>query len=391
MGRAEGMTREEAVRRAQALAPGIRARAQRCEAERRVPLQSIEEFVGAGLGRLLLPRRWGGAELSHDAAFDVVLEIAAACGSTGWCCGFLNIHDWWMSCFPDEAQHDVWRDGPDVNLAAVIAPLCGRATIADGGYRLSGEWSWASGVDHCSWAIVTAMVPEADGRIEARCIAVPRADYRVKDTWFNVGLKGSGSKDIIIDDAFVPAHRSVLFSDLREGTTPGARANPGPLYRVPLVARNYSLSAPALGIARGAFREAIEGLRTRVATVSGARVGELAPVQTRLAQAEVLLDAAELLMRRNLDWVRAGDPIDLPTRARSAAASAQAVQMTCDAVDLLLRCGGSRGLFDDNPIQRAWRDVHAIASHFALNADASCQLRGGILLGVGRDPGNQRF
>jgi 3-hydroxy-9,10-secoandrosta-1,3,5(10)-triene-9,17-dione monooxygenase len=387
----EAISHDEAVRRARGLAPVIRERARRCEIERRVPRESIEEFVAAGLGRVLLPRRWGGHELSHDAAFDVAVEIAAACGSTGWCCGFLNIHDWWLSCFPDEAQHDVWRDTPDVNLAAVIAPLSGTATIADGGFRVSGRWSWASGVDHCSWAIITAMVPEPDGRLEPRCLVIPRGDYGVIDTWFNVGMKGTGSNDIVVADVFVPAHRTVHLSDLREGTTPGGRVNTGPLYRVPLVARSYSLTAPALGIARGAFAEWIAWTRDRVATATGARIADLAPVQARLAKAELLLDAAEFLMRRNLDIVRGGGPIDVGTRARCASGSAEAVRMVCDAVDILFALSGSRGMFDDSTIQRAWRDVHTIATHFALNPDAAHQLRGGFLLGVPRDPGLQRF
>ena len=239
------LTHGEAVRRARALAPAIAERALRAERERRVPLESIEEFVAAGLGRILQPQRWGGFEISHDAAFDVILEISAACGSTGWCTSLLNMHDWWLASFPDEAQHDVWRDGPDVNLAGAISPLNGKAAPADGGYRLSGHWGWASGIDHCSWVIATAMTPAQDGGHEARCFVIPAATCKVNDNWFNVGLRGTGSKELAVDDLFVPAHRSLAMADLREATSPGLAVNTGP--HLPRAARHAELRAGRAG------------------------------------------------------------------------------------------------------------------------------------------------
>ncbi len=376
------LTHEEAVRRARALAPEIAERVLRCETDRRIPIESVEAFVDNGLARILLPKRWGGYEISHDAAFDVTVEISKACGSTGWCCGFLNIHDWWVAGFPEEAQHDVWRDGPDVNLAGVIAPLNGRAKIVDGGFKLSGHWSWASGVDHCSWAIVTAMVEGADGGRRAHVMLIPRDDYAIKDTWFNVGMKGTGSHDIIVDDVFVPAHRSITMDDLREGTTPGTQINTGPLYAIPLEARRHALSAPALGIARNAFAHWVEWMRTKVSTATGEAIAQLVPAQIGLANAEVELDAAEFLLRRNLDFIRQGGPISQDRRAISSASGAQAVQMICKAVDLLFYSSGSRGMFEQSPLQRAWRDVHTIASHFALNPETSAQIRARVLLGL---------
>jgi 3-hydroxy-9,10-secoandrosta-1,3,5(10)-triene-9,17-dione monooxygenase len=376
------LTHEEAVRRARTLAPAIAERVQCCETERRIPIESIEAFVDSGLARILQPKRWGGSEISHDAAFDVTVEISKACGSTGWCCGFLNIHDWWVAGFPEEAQHDVWRDSPDVNLAGVIAPLSGRAKIVDGGYQLSGHWSWASGVDHCTWAIVTAMVDGMDGGRDAHVLLVPREDYAIKDTWFNVGMKGTGSHDIIVDDAFVPAHRSITMDDLREGTTPGTKTNTGPLYAIPLEARRHALSAPALGIARSAFAHWVDWMRSKVSTATGDAIAQLVPAQISLANAEVELDAAEFLLRRNLDFIRQGGPISQDRRAISSASGAQAVQMICKAVDLLFYSSGSRGMLDQSPLQRAWRDVHTIASHFALNPETSAQIRARVLLGL---------
>jgi 3-hydroxy-9,10-secoandrosta-1,3,5(10)-triene-9,17-dione monooxygenase len=387
----EGLSHEEAVQRARALAPMIAERARRAEQDRRIPLESIEAFVGAGLARILQPRRFGGSEISHDAAFDVTVEISAACGSTGWCTSLLNMHDWWLAAFPEEAQHDVWRDTPDVNLAGAISPLSGKAVPVDGGYRLSGHWGWASGIDHCTWVIATAMTGTPDGGQEARCFVIPARDCKVNDNWFNVGLKGTGSKEIRVDELFVPAHRSLSWADLREARSPGMQVNKGPLYRVPLIARNYALAAPALGIARGAFSSWVEWTRTRVASFTGQAVAAQGSIQTDIAEAEAQIDSAEFLMRRNLGFARDGKPIDLATRALCAHANAQAVQTICKAVHTLFRLSGSRGMYDESPIQRAWRDVHTLASHVSLNPVAAGQLRGSVLLGVARDPNVQMY
>lgn len=379
-------SRGELVARARRLAPALRGRAARAEAERRVPGESIDEIVDAGLGRALQPARWGGWELGHATAFDIAVEIAAACGSTGWCVSLLNIHDWWLAGFPDEAQHDVWHDSPDQNLAAMVYPT-GKALPVDGGWRLDGRWTLVSGVDHSHWAIVGALAMAEGGPPHVRQFLLPRRDYAVIDTWFNVGMRGTGSNDLVVDGAFVPAHRTLSMDEFREGKTPGARVNKARCYQVPMAATfPHALCAPALGIGRGAFADWLDWTRTRTATSTGDPVGELAPVQIRLAQAEAGLDAAELLLRRNLAMLEAAEPPDEATRARSFAAYGFAVQEICRVVDALFNSSGARGMRDGNTIQRCWRDVHAAAAHIGLNTDLSGQLRGRALLGLPRDP-----
>jgi 3-hydroxy-9,10-secoandrosta-1,3,5(10)-triene-9,17-dione monooxygenase len=381
------VTHEEAVHRAQELAPRIRERALRAERERRVPIESIEEFVGAGLARILQPKRWGGYEISHDAACDVTLEISAACASTGWCCSFLNIHCWWLAAFSEEAQHDVWGNGPDVNIATSVSPHSGTATatVVDGGYRLSGRWPFSSGIDHCSWAIISGL-PVIDGRPEFRIFVVPRSEMVIDDTWFNMGMRGTGSKDILIDDTFVPAHRSIPFADLREGTAIGRTINNGPIYTLPMRARNHELIAVALGAARGAYRDWVAWSRERISGFSGESVAHKPDVQIELAHAEIDLDAAELLLRRNLGLIRNGGPIDDDTRSRITSSGGRSMQMICGAIDALMRISGSRGTAEDNPIQRAWRDVHTVATHVSLNPTASGELRGRTVLGLPPEP-----
>jgi 3-hydroxy-9,10-secoandrosta-1,3,5(10)-triene-9,17-dione monooxygenase len=383
--RAEAPSRDELVARARWLAPAVRERAARAESERRVPKESIDEIVGAGLGRALQPARWGGWELGHEAAFDVAVEIAAACGSTGWCASLLNIHDWWLAAFPEEAQHDVWRDSPDRNISAMVYPT-GKAQPVDGGYRLDGRWTLVSGVDHSHWSIVAALVMAESGPPQVRQFLLPRTDYTVIDTWFNVGMRGTGSNDLAAEGVFVPAHRTLAMDAFREGRTPGAEINKARCYQVPMLAAfPHALAGPALGIGRGAFADWLDWTRGRTATATGEPVGETAPVQIRLAQAEAGLDAAELLLRRNLEALEADEPPDLATRARSSASYAYAVQEICRVVDSLLNSSGARGLRDGNVIQRCWRDVHAAAAHIGLSPDLSGQLRGRALLGLPRD------
>ena len=381
-----GLSHAEAVERARALVPMLRERAQRAEYERRVPPELIEAIVGAGLARILQPRRFGGHEISHDAAFDVAAEIASGCGSTGWCASLLNIHDWWLAGFPEQAQHDVWGVSPDQRIAAMVYPT-GKATPADGGWRLGGRWSFVSGVDHSDWAIVAAMAFAPQGPPEARHFLIPRRDFAVLDTWHNVGMRGTGSNDLVVDDIFVPSHRTLAMDDFREGTTPRSRLHASPLYRGPMICTfPHALTAPALGVARGAFAAWLEWTRGKTATATGETVADWPHVQMRIAQTEAEMDAAEMLLRRNLDVIRNGGPDEAGLRSRSFSTYGQAVRMLSRAVDILFEMSGARGMRDENLIQRAWRDVHAIGAHVGLNTDLSGQSRGRYLLGLPRDP-----
>lgn len=384
--KASALTHEEAVRRARELAPKLRQQAVEAETTRRLSNETIAAFVDAGLGRILQPKRWGGHEISHDAAFDVAVEMAAANGSVAWCTSLLNIHDWWLAGFPDEAQHDVWGDTPDRNIAAMVYPT-GKAVLVDGGYTLSGRWNFVSGVDYSDWAIVAAMVFEPGGPPQARHFLIPRQDYRVEDTWHNVGMRGTGSNDLVVADAFVPAHRTLAMDDFREGTTPGSRINNGPIYQGAMICTfPHALAAPALGVARSAFAEWLDWTRQKTATSTGEAVSEWPHVQIRITRTELDIDAAEMLMRRNLDAIRHGGPSDPALRTRSFASFGHATRLLGEAVDTLFKMSGARGMREENPIQRAWRDVHAIGAHVGLNTDLSGQSRGRFLLGLPRDP-----
>ena len=210
-----------------------------------------------------------------------------------------------------------------------------------------------------------------------------RQDYRVEDTWYNVGLRGTGSNDVVVDDAFVPAYRSVKLKEISDGTAPGRQVITGDIYRLPGRARNHEIIAPALGAARGALAHWIEWSRGRTSNRDGKVFTSDVFRQAGTSQVESDLDAVELVMRANLDRIRHGGPIDESTRALIHASGARSFRRICDATTELLRMGGASALFDENPIQRAWRDVHSIGNHGSLNAWASAAHRGEILLTPG--------
>jgi 3-hydroxy-9,10-secoandrosta-1,3,5(10)-triene-9,17-dione monooxygenase len=379
----ETLTHEEAVSRAKALAPRIRERALRAERERKIPRESIDEFVDAGLGRIMTPKRWGGYEMSHDTACDVILEIGKACGSTAWCTSFLLTHVWWFTAFPIEAQADVYADGPDVNMAASFSERGDKQVVpVPGGFRLTGRWKWASGVDHSTWTMVGGVVPPGEEPQHTRIFIVPKNDYRIEDTWHNVGLRATGSNDVLIDDVFVPEHRSVRLQGIRDCTAPGRLVIDGDPYRLPQRTRNHELIAPALGAVRGAFEEWKSWSRGRASNYSGAKLSDDVHKQLATSHIETDLDAAELILRRNLALIRNGGPIDEPTRALIHASGGRSMEWICSAADSLLHISGASGLFDDNPIQRAWRDARAISAHGSLNAGNSGVARGRVLLGL---------
>ena len=199
------MSAQEVMSRAKALAPLIGERVASAEAARRQSDETIQAIVDSGLVRVLLPKRWGGYELPFDTLVDSVLEIAKIDGSAGWCYSFLLIHAWFLAQFPDAAQRDVWDSNPDTALATSLAPA-GRFTKVDGGYVLNGRWAWSSGVDYCSWNMLAALPVTMDG--PPRVFLLPRSDYTILDTWFVAGQKASGSKDVAVQDAFIPEHRA---------------------------------------------------------------------------------------------------------------------------------------------------------------------------------------
>jgi resorcinol 4-hydroxylase (FADH2) len=373
-------TPEELVARARGLVPEIRALAEETERNRTIAPHIIAQVRDAELLRTSRPKEFGGFEYDGVVALEIALEISAACASTGWAVNGALSNGLSFGHFPIQAQRELWGDGADPFSCACFAPT-GAAVPAEGGYVLSGKWSFASGVDHSSWVKLGALITPRDAAppYEGAFFLLPVADVEVEDNWFVYGLCGTGSKNIIVHDAFVPAHRVLLFADTRAGRSPGALHHQNPLYRLPLLVHGASmLASTAVGAAKGAvaaYLEMTTGRRTRGALAGGGlAMAEFATIQLRYAEAAAAVEAAELIlitnMRTALDKLRAGEEITVADRIRCRRDQAYATKLALQAVEALNASTGGAGLQLSNPVQRAWRDVNAVARHVSLNWDA---------------------
>ncbi len=387
-------TADDLIARARALAPKLRERAVRAERERCIPQDSVDEFIAAGLIHTLQPKRWGGYEHDHEVAFDIAVELGkSTCGSSAWCLNYLADHACMLALFPEEAQHDVWSRDQAACIATSAAPT-GKVAAVSGGYRLDGRWSWCSGLKHSQWIMIGGLVQrDGEDHPDMRLYLVPVSQVRQDDTWYCAGLRGSGSATSVLDNVFVPEHRSVSFSTLRDGCAPGSRVNTNAIYRTPFIAvHSYALLGPVLGLARGAYADFTEWTRKRYLTYTQLAIAQHVPVQIRIAEIAAQIDAAELLARHALALARqdySGMSIERRTLLRRDFTFA--VRSLREAMDDLVKISGSGGLLDDNPVQRCWRDVHAISSHVVMNWDVPAENFGRMEFGLGLNPAYPMF
>lgn len=377
--------------RAEALVPILRERAEEAEALRRLPDETIADLHESGLFRMLQPASVGGSELPFRALVELSAVIAEGCGSTAWVLANLAAHHWLLGMWPREAQDEIWGESPD-NLigSALIFPM-GRGRKVAGGYRLSGRWSFSSGIDPSSWNMIGALVyDEETGHSETRIFLLPASDYRILDTWHVVGLIGTGSKSIEVTDAFVPAYRSLATDAVKGGPNPGSAVNPSPLYRLPAISLfGFAIAGVSLGIARAAIAHFAETTRTRLSAYTGKNLADFATLQVHLAEAAALADAAEAVMLRDCEEaMRIAEERGVPAalqKARYLRDAAFAASLSTRAVDLLFTATGGGAIYAKNPIQRAFRDVHAANGHYALTWDVNGAIYGRVALGLPPD------
>ncbi|HVV94920.1 MAG TPA: acyl-CoA dehydrogenase family protein [Hyphomicrobiales bacterium] len=371
------------VARARELVPVLRERAVETERLRRLPDETLRDFRDAGLMGLMKPRKFGGPELRMDAAMEITAELARGDGSAAWVWVILTCHDPLAAFFPAQAQAEFWSD-PDALMASSFAPT-GKAEPVEGGYRLSGKWSYCSGVDAADWVMLGAITGMAGPVPRMAYVLVPRSDFTIIDDWHVVGLRGTGSKSVVVEGAFVPAHRALDVADAGAGTAPGGKVHPSPLYRAPMMAFfPFFIASPAAGIARGGLDAFVAEMRQR-RLVTGGASAKLPGVQIRLAEAAALTDAADLLYKRSLretmDVIFAGEPLSPEHRARSRRDQTYAIVLAKRAMELLVAVEGARGLQQDHPVQRAWRDLQAVSAHLVAGWDGPAQLYGEVMLG----------
>jgi 3-hydroxy-9,10-secoandrosta-1,3,5(10)-triene-9,17-dione monooxygenase len=354
------------------LLPVLRQRAQEAEDARVVPAESVKSLEETGFFRLLQPRSFGGLEADPIAFYTAVRLIASACGSTGWVASVIGVHPWQLALFPRQAQDDVWGADPATRMSSSYAPT-GKAQKTDGGYRLDGRWSFSSGCDHATWVLLGGIVLDDNQRpVDFRTFLLPISDYTIDDVWDTVGLRGTGSNDIVVSDAFVPEHRSLSFTDVTKCACPGHQHNTGALYHIPFGSLfSYAITTPVIGMATGAYQAHVEYQRGRVrASYVGQKAAEDPFAQVRVAEAAALLDVAWLALERDMTELmtcaRRGEKIPLPLRWRTRRDQVTGTGQAIRAVDLLFENSGGRALKLGTPIQRFWRDAHAGRVH-AIN------------------------
>jgi len=354
------------------LLPAIRQRAQETEDARSVPQESVKALTETGFFRLLQPARYDGLEADPIAFYRAVRLIASACGSTGWVSSVVGVHPWQLALFPPRAQADVWGADPATRMSSSYAPT-GKARETEGGYHLDGRWSFSSGCDHATWVLLGGIVTDDEGKPADFCtFLLPNTDYTIDDVWDTVGLRGTGSNDIVVDGAFVPKHRALSFTDVSRCKGPGQEVNTSPLYRIPYGSIfSYAITTPIIGMATGAYDAYVAHQRDRVrASYVGQQAKEDPHGQVRVAEAAALIDGAWLVLERNMTelmtLVRGGEKLPLPLRLRVRRDQVLGTAHAIRAVDLMFENAGGRALKMGAPIQRLWRDAHAGRVH-AIN------------------------
>ncbi|MDI3419087.1 3-hydroxy-9,10-secoandrosta-1,3,5(10)-triene-9,17-dione monooxygenase oxygenase subunit [Streptomyces luteolus] len=371
-----------------ALAPALRARAAATEELRSTPAESVEELAEAGFFRLLRPTAYGGFAADPAVHHAAVQEIARACGSTGWAAAVVAVHAWHLALFDPRAQDDVWGERPDALLCSSYAPT-GTVTAVDGGFRLSGRWHFSSGCDHADWALLGGLVTDAEGSpVDMRTFLVPRSAFAVDAVWDTVGLRGTGSNDLVVRNAFVPAHRTLGYRAVNALDCPGHQANPEPLYRLPYAALfTTTISTAMVGIAEGAYEEYVAAARDRVRTGRGPQAVDDPFAQVRIARAASEIDAARLQLTRNMSelyaTVERGEQPTPDQRARTRRDQALATERAVTAVDLLVE-GAGGGIMgpDGGVVQRAWRDLRTGRGQAANDLERALGLYGRHALGA---------
>ncbi|MET7430476.1 acyl-CoA dehydrogenase family protein [Streptomyces flaveolus] len=345
-----------AARAARALAGRDAARADR---DRRLSEEVVDALVEAGFARALVPARHGGETTDFATLTEAVATVGEGCASAAWTGSLLAYTARFAAHLPAEGQAEIWADGPDTRLVSSLVSPSATATPADGGWRLAGAWTYASGVEFSDWALVMAPAADVDGRRTARFFAVPRSAYRIEETWDSVGMRATGSHTLVVEETFVPARRTFLMDDMFAGRNAGSDE---PRHAQPLFAVNgLTFAGPVLGAARGALE-----LSARAAAGRTARGTE--PSETQLighARAAGEIDAAGLLLARAAAAVDAA-VADEAVVVRNRRDCALATRLLTGAVDALFRAGGTRSQSAGDPLQRIWRDANSAASHMVL-------------------------
>jgi 3-hydroxy-9,10-secoandrosta-1,3,5(10)-triene-9,17-dione monooxygenase len=296
-----------------------------------------------------------------------------------------------LGMWSPRAQDEVWGQSPDNLIGSALIFPRGRARKVPGGYRLTGRWPFSSGVDPAAWNLIGGIAQDEEAATtEARIFLLPASDYTIIDTWQVIGLAGTGSKDVAVEDVFVPDYRTLAVDQITGGPNPGSGVNPSVLYQLPAISLfAFCIAGVSLGLARATVEHFIEATRTRLSAYTGRNVADFNTVQVHVAEATALADAARAIMLTDCDEatqiVTAGGMPSLEQRASYRRDGAFAAGLCTKAVDILFTATGGGAIYARNPLQRAFRDVHAANAHYVLNWDINGAMYGRVALGLSPD------
>ena len=379
------------VERARALVPDLRARGQAAEESERIPEETIEDVRNAGLFQAVVPKRYGGYEIEYKYIPQIFRELGRGCTSTSWTLGFLIYHNFQFAHFPEQAQDDVWSSKGYAMTPGQVMPS-GTAEPVEGGFRLTGRWGYVTGILHGDWMLFSAPVTgsgndnDPDTGPDIRRFFVPVSECKVHDTWHVSAMRATGSRDVELEDVFVPEHRQIRVSELRNGNGPGLKINTGLLWRVPLLTLMvYGAVAPLLGAAEAMLEIVSDILKIKVGAYTGARLQHQMSTRIRLAQNKVLLDATRGLFDDKIDFVwdviSRGDSLTSEQRLEARLVTNHIARTSQAIVNELAIDAGSRATFLDSPIQRFQRDVNSLVTHAIFDVDGVGNLYGGVMMG----------
>lgn len=368
-------------------APIIQKHAAEAEQQRRLSQPVVDAMLDAGLFRIWTPKAFGGHEVDPMTAFRVFEEVARIDSAAGWNLQLATAIHPFLAWLPDEGPEEIFASGPDQIMGGALFPP-GQATPVEGGCRLSGRWPFVSGCHQCSWYMAPSFIMDGDkpqlgenGEPLQMLVFFSSNDVEILDTWHTVGMRGTGSHDVVAKDIFVPERRTAMLMPLEN---PG-KAYRGALYRMTIWPPVAALAPPALGIARAAINELIDLAKRKTPFYTTTILRERPLVQSQTAQAEAFLGAGRAYLYEALreGWQTAvqGQMLSLVQKMKIQLATTHAVRAAADAVDLVHTVAGSTAIRTEHPFEQHFRDVHTITQH-AHSSTSRYQSVGNLMFGL---------
>lgn len=358
----------------------------RSEAQRRLDDDAVAAVKGAGLARLLTPKRFGGHELPLRAQILTCAITARGSSAASWIQMVCGAHSYVAGRFSDACQEEVFGGDPDVLIPGTLAAQ-GTIRRSDGGWILDGRWQFGSGIDHGPWLMFGARGIDDPkfGSAPNMHVIVPKSDIEVDDTWYTLGMRGTGSKDLVVRNLFVPDYRAMPTAELFLGTFDNPTT---PVYRLPVLSGLASmLSGSVLGMAERGVDEFVSYTRVRAEIYAGGAKAQRVAVQLRVAEASAEVGLARKLVEENCDLFDAAlaedrPPMPVEVRARLKWNAAYAVELCRRAIEKLYAASGAHAVYDPSGLQSVFRDINTACHHAIVDFDGAAETRGRLMLGL---------